>query len=163
MALTKAFYSANSLEKSLLDELFYYADGRLFNKISRGPRARAGELAGSYDAHGYRCVEISEKKYKVHRLIYVMHYGVICDGLDIDHINGVRDDNRIENLRLVERVINTRNVNTVKGYTKKDNRYHARICTDKGRIHLGSFKSPEEARAAYVAAKKKYHGMEIEL
>jgi hypothetical protein len=77
----------------------------------------------------------------------------------IDHINGDRCDNRIDNLRSVTRQQNQFNMNNVKGYCKyhKSNKWRAYIKLNKKQIHLGLFNSEEEARKAYVDAKKVYH------
>lgn len=84
------------LTKDLLHELFEYKEGKLYWKINQGT-AKPGVEAGSYRANGYRHIFIKGKRYLTHRLIYFMHYGKLPDF--IDHINGARDDNRIENLR----------------------------------------------------------------
>jgi hypothetical protein len=80
---------------------------------------------------------------------------------EIDHINGIRDDNRICNLRSVTRQQNQWNRTTAKGYYKqiyKDSIYYiAQISINTKPIYLGSYNSEEEARNAYLAAKQIYH------
>jgi hypothetical protein len=101
--------------------------------------------------------------YKAHRLIWLMSYGVAPEF--IDHINGVRDDNRLENLRSVSWEENTKNakrradnvsgVTGVSFYSPKGT-WRARI-NYKGRtVLLGYFKTPAEAVAARRAAEKIY-------
>jgi hypothetical protein len=85
-----------NLNQQALLELFEYKDGNLYNKKSR-QKAKAGELAGSLLKDGYRQVHLGNKSYKVHRIIFLMHYGYLPP--QIDHINGNRSDNCIENLR----------------------------------------------------------------
>jgi hypothetical protein len=83
----------------------------------------------------------------------------------IDHINGIRDDDRIENLRDVSAAWNQQNRrlpqnNSFTGFlgvTKNKNRFVARLRIDGKQVVVGSFVSPEEARAAYVSAKTTYH------
>lgn len=62
---------------------------------------------GSYDKDGYLILKIKGKQYKSHRIAWYFHYGVSPAGV-IDHINGIRDDNRISNLRDVEQSTNAR-------------------------------------------------------
>jgi phage tail tube protein FII len=80
---------------------------------------------------------------------------------EIDHINGIRDDNRICNLRSVTRQQNQWNRTTAKGYYKQINKdsisYIAQIYINTKRIYLGLFNTEEEARTAYLAAKQIYH------
>jgi hypothetical protein len=78
---------------------------------------------------------------------------------ELDHINGVRNDNRIENLRSVTRNQNQWNRKTAKGYcwNKTKNKYESQIRFNQTKKHLGLFETEEEARQAYLAAKQIYH------
>ena len=78
---------------------------------------------------------------------------------EIDHINGIKHDNRICNLRSVTRQQNQWNRTTSKGYTwnKKDKKWQAQIQVNKKVIYLGSYNTEEEARNAYLQAKGIYH------
>lgn len=64
---------------------------------------------GTANCKGYRCVQVAGKKYMVHRLVAETFIGPIGKGLQIDHINRVRDDNRVSNLRIVTQSKNMRN------------------------------------------------------
>lgn len=78
--------------------------------------------------------------------------------LQIDHINGLRDDNRIENLRLVSNQQNSFNRKDTKGYTKRKNgKFRAKINLNGNQISLGEYFTQEEAHDAYLTAKEKYH------
>ena len=77
-----------------------------------GPRVRYGEKAGKRPIcktkQRYSTVVIHGKRYPAHHLAWLYVYGYLPD-LEIDHINGDSFDNRISNLRLVDRINNTRN------------------------------------------------------
>jgi len=79
----------------------------------------------------------------------------------IDHINGIRDDNRIFNLRSVTNQQNQWNRKTAKGYCffKRDNKWLSRIKLNNKSIHLGTYNTEQEARNAYLQAKEKYHAI----
>jgi hypothetical protein len=71
--------------------------GYFFWKINRGS-SKAGDVAGSVCPDGYRLIKVDGKSYKAHRLAWLMTHGE-WPAEQIDHINGVRTDNRIVNLR----------------------------------------------------------------
>lgn len=101
-----------------------------------------------------------DKKYyhiKGHQIAYYIKYGKIVDC--IDHINGIKDDNRICNLREVTHQQNQHNQTNAKGYhfAKYANKFKAQIMVNNKKIHIGLFNTEEEARQAYLDAKKIYH------
>ena len=135
-------------------DLFVLEDGVLINRVMRGRRAMPGEPAGSPDGHGYLCLKVDNVKYRVHRIVWLLSYGNWPTG-QIDHVNGVRDDNRIENLRVVSVQENQRNshrrvdnTSGVTGVCKDHGGWRARIKVNGKRINLGFFKSFDAAVAA---------------
>jgi hypothetical protein len=90
-----------------------------------------------------------------HRLIWYIKTGEIPNGV-IDHINQIKDDNKFSNLRVTTQRKNTWNQNR-KGYTMVKDKYRAFIHKDYKRINLGYFETEQEAKQAYLEAKKKYH------
>lgn len=80
-------------------------------------------------------------------------------GVMIDHENGNTADNRKSNLRIADNQINQHNRHSAKGYywNKKDKRWKAQITINKKHIHLGNYKTEDEARQAYLKAKAIYH------
>jgi len=77
----------------------------------------------------------------------------------LDHINGIKNDNRICNLRSVTNQQNQFNRPNVKGYYwhKIANKWHTQIKLNRKIIHLGYFNTEEQARQAYLDAKQKFH------
>lgn len=139
-------------------EVFEYRDGFLFHK---NPTGKMKKTSLGYDnSKGYLQVDFKNKKYKVHRVIWEMiNEKSIPTGLDVDHINGKRKDNRIDNLRIVTRQHNMFNCTNAKGYhyevqTKK---YKAEITVGGKNKNLGRFNTEDEAREAYIIAKRQYH------
>lgn len=129
---------------------------------------RAGRLAGHTGVDGYVRVRFDYRNHYAHRLIWLLHYGKSPDhGMEIDHINGDRLDNRIANLRLASFTQNhwnsrARRDNT-SGYKgtwlhKASGLWVARIKKNKKIHHLGYFKTPEEAHDAYKMAATRLHG-----
>jgi len=149
------------ITQELLKELFYYREGKLFNRFKRHGKALADEEAGTLDKTGYRHIMIKRKWYLSHRLIYIYHNGEIADGLHIDHIDKTRLNNNIENLRLVTHQENLFNTNA-KGYyfNKANNKFLAQIRLNGKSVHLGYFSTEEDARNAYLVAKKELHIIE---
>jgi hypothetical protein len=92
-----------------------------------------------------------------HHFAWYMTYGNV-DFIELDHINRVRDDNRIDNLRIVTSQQNKWNTNA-KGYYfhKNKNKWQSQIRINEKRIYLGLFNTEEEAKNAYLIAKQKYH------
>jgi len=92
-----------------------------------------------------------------HHFGWFMTYGNV-DFNELDHINRVRDDNSINNLRIVSREQNMWN-NSRKGYawSKPANKWLSRITLNNKTINLGLFNTEDEARQAYLKSKQKYH------
>lgn len=150
------------LTQQQVAELFEYRDGGLYYRATRGGNV-AGSRAGTLQRVGYRQVAIAKKKYYEHRIIYLLHHGVFP--IEIDHINGVKDDNRIENLRSCEPSENKynlrgRSATGVKGvyFDKRRARYCAELNAYKQRVRLGSFDSLEAATQAIQCARAVQHG-----
>lgn len=113
----------------------------------------------------YIKVNVAYGNFYAHRIAWLLFYGSIPDDLEIDHINGDGTDNRISNLRLVNRVTNSRNMmrslsNTsgVTGvwWSNQKKMWIAEIKVHRKKIHLGVFSSIELAKIARKDAEAKY-------
>ena len=96
---------------------YEYRDGNLFAKVSVNAKYPVGRKVGWVDARGYVRAKIGGKMTFAHRIIWEMHNGTIPEGSEIDHINGNKSDNRIENLRLADRYLNCKNAKKRKDNT----------------------------------------------
>lgn len=127
----------------------------------------AGEEAFSaVTDNGYRFGAVNYRNCFAHRVAWAIYHGEWPKN-GIDHINGCKTDNRIENLREANKSENSINtgirVDNTSGHKgvswRKDRRkWRARISFDGSERHLGSFDSYDDAVAAYDAAAKKHHG-----
>ena len=96
-------------QKRLKEVLHYdHATGIFTRRITPSRKAKVGDVAGSTDGRGYRNIAVDGKLYKAHRLALLYVYGELPSA-NTDHINGIRTDNRIENLRTVTHSENSRN------------------------------------------------------
>ena len=144
-------------------ELFEYRDGQLIKKKWTGGKVLEGQEAGCLrKSKGYRCVSVDNVLYQEHRVIWKLIYGE-DPKYSIDHINGNRSDNRIENLRDVIPLVNSHNrdksKNNTTGYLgvsviKYNNKYKAQFRFNGKNKHIGMFDTPEEASDAYKSYKQ---------
>ena len=149
-------------------ELFRYdyETGVLYWRWHVNPRVPKTLEAGAQNkSNGYLYVKVHERRYLVHRIVMLMCYGFCGEGLDVDHINHVRNDNRLVNLRFVTRRENQRNqslssknTSGVTGvhFSKARKKYMAQIRVDGENIFLGRFETLEEAAAARAEANLKF-------
>jgi hypothetical protein len=129
------------------------------------PRWRRSPVLGSLNGSGYIATSFRNRNHKVHRLIWIYHYGNIPSGKVVDHINHNRSDNRIENLRLVTHQDNCKNrrhltktlSNTIGVYyRKKEDKWIAMIGLNNQVYYLGIFKTKGEAVLARQRAEVEY-------
>jgi hypothetical protein len=150
----------------ILNTLFYYEDGLLIRKITQGA-ARKGTEAGYMTADGYKRVCIQGKYYYVHKLVYLLHNPEFdMQGL-VDHIDGNRANNLIENLRTADHTSNQYNkvrqkdgTSQYKGvwFDVKKGVWKAAIRYPGGRHYIGQFSEELEAAAAYDDLAIELHG-----
>lgn len=146
-------------------ELLAYSpgDGAFFWLKNRkgNPAPRAGDVAGGTRADGYRYIGIDGKRHYAHRLAWLLVYGPIPSGMEIDHIDHNPSNNKISNLRLVTKSANRqnrakdrRNKSGVTGvfWASHAKAWCAQIRHNRRTKNLGYFKSLMEATAARKAA-----------
>lgn len=134
--------------------------------LPKSSKIKPGDRAGGKDIQsGYRSIWVVGKGRAEHRLAWLYVYGEWPKG-DIDHINGISDDNRIANLRDAStsqncqnqrkaRISNSSGLLGVKKF--RPGQWQSSIGVNGKYIHLGTFNSPESAHLAYIEAKRKYH------
>lgn len=150
-------------KKEELEKLFRYDPdtGQLFWKVSAG-KAKKGSVAGSLDKkHGYIRVRFSGKNYQAHRIVWILNNGDIPEGMYIDHIDHNKENNRLQNLRLVTGYTNQKNRSLGKNnrsgvlgvhYRKERNKWQATINYDHNTVFLGNFDDWFEAVCARKSA-----------
>lgn len=138
------------MNQKRLHELFEYKDGFLYNCVTRSPLAVKGRLAGSLNqSNGYWRVTADKKVMQYSRAIWVYHNGDIPYELQVDHINGNKLDNRIENLRLCTQQQNEWNKNRKPSVRFESGKWRARYNYEGKWRHIGMFTTKDEAEAAY--------------
>jgi hypothetical protein len=149
----------------VLKELFEYRDGCLYWRVSRGPSVKAGSKAGCVNGEGYMVVGLNYRKFLVHRIAWALHGNAPVPLLD--HVNGDKTDNRIENLRIGNPEMNMQNMRLrrdstsgIKGVSwhKQSNRWTGQVW-HRNKIYLaGSFTDKEECAAAVRKLREELHG-----
>jgi len=120
-------------------------------------------LRSSLNGTGYHKVHLWKnrkmKTHLVHRLVVQTFLENYSNDLDVDHINGDKLNNHISNLRMVTHQQNHFNRTKAKGYYwhKHSKKWMAKITVNYKDKYLGSFDTEQEAREAYLSAKKILH------
>lgn len=155
------------LDQETLKTLVTYIPetGEFFWKI--GVRGSTKEKLAGGKSDGYTIIRIDKKNYKSHRLAWLFVHGV-WPSFEIDHINGVRSDNRLCNIRDVSRCVNAQNLIESMPKRSKDaplgvswhraaKKWRAMIWDGSKNIYLGLFEDADIAHMEYVKAKRLMH------
>lgn len=136
--------------KEYCEKYLEYRDGELYWKERPSPRVVVGNCATRNRKDGYRQIKIQGKMYLVHRIVWLMHYGKFPENT-IDHIDRVRDNNRIENIRDI--TINENLTNRGKGYywCKRERKFLVYKTVDSKKVYIG--RADTEAEAAEIRSK----------
>ena len=122
-----------------------------------------GEVSGAYKCSTFGYMMLPNKggsPLRVHRVIWELEVGKIPKGYQIDHINGVKHDNRLTNLRLATNQENSRNrvVGELTNIDIRGSSYRVKLCINYKTITVGTYKSLEEAQYNRDLARAHYYG-----
>ena len=156
-------------QKKLKSLLSYDEDTGIFTWLSTN---FIGKTCHVNTTQGYIKIQINNIFYYAHRLALIYMGNTIPKGAVIDHINGIRNDNRKNNLRIFSYAENSHNrtqankTSTSKilgvSFHRASNKWRAVIHIDKKQKHLGLYSSSAEAEQAYQVAKQHYFGNTLE-
>jgi len=152
-------------QERLKEVLDYDSSSGVFRwKYVKFSSVDAGTVAGTKKHAGHLGVKIDKKQFYLHQLAWLWVYGEVPTG-EIDHINGVPDDNRIINLRHVDRKTNAQNQRRaqtnnklgIMGVCKSGAGFRARLTVGDTIKCLGTYSTAEEAHQAFLKAKREFH------
>lgn len=135
-------------------------------KEYRNQLATPGKVAGCVNSKGYLEITILGKRVKAHRLAWFYVYKEWPEN-HIDHINRIKTDNSINNLRiasisqnLANKALTKTNTSGLKGafYNKRMKKWHSSYSFNNKRYHLGYFNSAEDAHKSYVKKMNELYG-----
>lgn len=154
--------------QEILSRLLYDEGTGQFTRVVASGGWSIGQIAGSINTNGHRQLNIGGKLIMAHRVAWFLVHGK-WPAAEIDHINGVKDDNRISNLREVTHSQNLQNLRKARADNKsagllgvyrastKGSRWCAHITINGKRKNLGSYGTKHEAHQAYLTAKRELH------
>ena len=152
-------------QENLKECLYYDVETGVFTRKKAQRQRFVGKKAGSLRSDGYEAIKVLGHSFLSHRLAWFYVYGVWPEN-EIDHINHIRTDNRISNLRCVNKKQNAENRKLNKntktgfrgiGFSHTKGKFIARIRHNRKPIYLGSYDLIEDAIAAYREAASKLH------
>lgn len=138
----------------------------VWRKTRHGMYAKQGAVCGAKTDRGYLTITVDLRRYRSHRLAWLYSYGQWPSG-EIDHINGVKDDNRLANLRDATLRQNRVNVGPrannkcgAKGvyWDKGAKKWRAAMKVDNKTVYLGLHPTKEAAHEAYCKEAKERYG-----
>ncbi|MFZ2541849.1 MAG: HNH endonuclease [Gallionella sp.] len=150
--------------KQLLD--YNPETGVFTRRVVISNRTKVGDVAGTLNAKGYIIIRVDGKQYLAHRLAWLCAQGEFPPN-EIDHINGIKTDNRICNLRAATRSenamnqnMNARNTSGFKGvsWSKLRQKWYAHCQVNGKKHYLGCFDTAEKASAIYEQFATIRHG-----
>lgn len=156
---------AQLTNEHLRSVLEYEKETGVFRWLVTSRNVKSGDVAGYIrPPNNYLQIGVAGKQHPAHRLAWLYCHGSWPDGM-LDHINGNRIDNRIENLRIVTNSENMQNMRAARrdsttgrlGVARNGRNFAVRITTKGKRIYVGTFRTIEEASNAYISKKREVH------
>lgn len=159
--------SVDKITQERVKQVFSYDEktGDLFWRVNKSSCVRVGRKAGSVNARGHVNVHLDGIMCAAHQLVYLMFHGHVPK--EIDHINRVKTDNRIENLRECTSTGNKGNIGLLSNnksgfrgvsFNNRSQMWHAQIKIKGKQTYLGRYDDPKEAALVYNEAAKKHFG-----
>jgi len=159
MSDTKVEMQESNAESEFILANFKFEDGKLFRRKLTGDRGYKEVICKKSHPAGYCQTAVGTRKVLFHRVIWVLAHGPIPAGLFIDHIDGDKLNNSLDNLRLVNSRENTQNFPVHRGgrlcgcnFNPPNQKWRAAIYTDNVKKHIGYYDSELEAHNAYMQA-----------
>ncbi len=155
----------NKINQKEVFRLFNYKNGLLIRRVFVDGGGAKGVAVGSLAGKGYLSVYIDGHPFRVHRLIFLYHYGYLPKM--VDHIDGDKLNNKIENLRgctnsenLMNAKLSKSNTSGIKGVSlnKKIGKWCASIRVNYKRLHIGSYDDINDAAEAVRIKRIELHG-----
>ena len=163
----KGIYMADRIKhitQERLKELFELTDKGLVWKTSRIGASTIGKGSYIHKSTGYKLLKVDYRQYREHRLVWLYVHGTLPKMLD--HIDGDKTNNDINNLRkstqsqnMHNMTLSSHNTSGVKGvsWNKRAQKWRARIKLKGKEIHIGNFVTLEQAEVSIHKARKKLH------
>jgi hypothetical protein len=159
-------------QKRLKELLSYDPETGIFTNLTqRSKKIKIGNVAGCTDELGYKKIVLDGFIYRGHQLAWLYMNGKLPI-TSLDHINEIKNDNRICNLREITKSGNAQNIlasqaNNKSGFkgvclNKNSGKYRSTININGKQISLGEHITPEEASEAYLKAKRELHTFWVE-
>lgn len=157
-----------NLNFDLAVQIFIYdaESGILKWRKGRGNKSGAGAIAGSINSGGHLCLKFKGKGYLVHRIAWLIHFGQWPEH-QVDHVNRIKTDNRIINLRAATSTENKRNTGLRRDNTsgckgvcwhKDKGKWFAIVRINNKQKHLGYYDDIELADLVAKEARSKFYG-----
>ena len=141
-------------------------DGSIIRIKKASSNAKVGDTAGSIKDNGYAAIKLNKKRFLAHRVAWAIYYGE-WPSKCLDHINGIRNDNRISNLRECTPMENSwnrrkskNNTSGISGiyFNKRMKKWCVGIRSNKKHKYLGSFSDFQDAKKIALNARNSFHG-----